>query len=117
MLMRLLAAVPAIFVFACAAFADTAPTFTKDVAPILYNRCVECHRPGEAGPMPLRTYQEVRPWAKAIKSAVASRTMPPWHADPAINHFSNSRRLSDQEVATITKWADNGSPEGNAKDM
>ena len=55
----------------------TTVTFTKDVAPILYNRCVNCHRPGEAGPMPLRTYQEARPWAKAIKEAVSTRTMPP----------------------------------------
>ena len=53
------------------------PTFSKDVAPILFDRCVGCHRPGEAGPMPLRTYQEARPWAKSIKQAVATHTMPP----------------------------------------
>lgn len=93
------------------------PTFSKDVAPVLYQRCVECHRPGEAAPMALRTYQEARPWAKAIKQAVAARTMPPWFADPAVNHFANSRRLSDAEVATIVKWADGGAPEGNPKDM
>jgi hypothetical protein len=93
------------------------PTFSKDVAPILFHRCVECHRPGEAAPMPLRNYTEVRPWAKAIKQAVATRTMPPWHADPAQSHFANSRRLTDAEVATIVKWADAGAPEGSAKDM
>jgi hypothetical protein len=93
------------------------PSFSKDVAPILYNRCVTCHRPGEAAPMSLRTYSEVRPWAKAIKQAVASRTMPPWDADPNVGHFANDRRLSDTEVAAIVKWADSGAPEGNPKDM
>lgn len=96
---------------------DATPTFSKDVAPILYNRCLECHRPGEAAPMAFRDYKETRPWAKAIKAAVATRTMPPWHADPAVNHFANSRRLTDEEVATIAKWADNGAPEGNSKDL
>lgn len=96
---------------------NDAPTFTKDVAPILYRHCVECHRPGEAGPMALRTYTEVRPYAKAIKQAVATRTMPPWHADPTVNHFANDRRLSDAEVAAIVKWADEGAPEGNPKNL
>jgi hypothetical protein len=93
------------------------PTFSKDVAPILYQRCVECHRPGEAGPMSFVTYKDARPWAKAIKAATLQRTMPPWHADPAINHFKNDRRLSESELATIAKWADAGAPEGDAKDM
>jgi hypothetical protein len=57
-------------------------TFTKDVAPILYNRCVECHRAGEIAPMSLVSYQEVRPWAKSIRQRVADRSMPPWSADP-----------------------------------
>jgi Copper type II ascorbate-dependent monooxygenase, C-terminal domain len=93
------------------------PTFSKDVAPILYKRCLECHRPGEAGPMAFRTYSEVRPWAKAIKGAVLSRTMPPWFADPKVDHFANDRRLSDDELSTIVKWSDAGAPEGNAADM
>lgn len=93
------------------------PTFTKDVAPILYKRCLECHRPGEAAPMSFRTYTEVRPWAKAIKQAVATRMMPPWDADPAVNHFANDRHLSDAEVATLVKWADSSAPEGDAKDL
>ncbi len=94
-----------------------APTFTKDVAPVLIKRCVECHRAGEAGPMAFTSYKEARPWAKAIKGAVVSRTMPPWHADPKLGHFSNDRRLTDAEVSTIAKWVDSGAPEGNAKDM
>lgn len=97
--------------------AADAPTFSKDIAPILNRRCVECHRTGEAGPMQFTSYQETRPWAKAIKQAVATRTMPPWHADPSMTHFANSRRPSDTEVATIVKWADSGAPEGNPKDL
>lgn len=93
------------------------PTFSKDIAPILNKRCVECHREGEAAPMSLTSYKEARPWAKAIKTAVSSRTMPPWHADPAINHFSNDRRLTDSELAAITQWVDGGAPEGNPKDL
>lgn len=92
------------------------PTFSKDVAPILYQRCVTCHRPGEAAPMSLRSYTEVRPWAKAIKQQVAMRTMPPWHADPSVDHFSNDRRLSDTEVAAVVKWVDAGAPEGSPAD-
>src|SRR5271170_1973789 len=84
-------------VFSTVAMAASAPTFTKDVAPILYNRCLECHRPGEAGPMAFRTYQETRPWAKAIKQAVATHGMPPWYADPKVDHFSNDRHLSAEE--------------------
>jgi hypothetical protein len=95
------------------AFAASAPTFTKDVAPILYNRCLECHRPGEAGPMAFRTYQETRPWAKAIKQAVMTHNMPPWYADTKIDHFKNDRHLTDAEVATITQWVDGGAPEGD----
>ncbi len=93
------------------------PTFSKDVAPILFNRCLECHRPGEAAPMSFQNYKETRPWAKAIKQAVATREMPPWDADPAINHFSNDRHLSDTELSTLVKWVDGGAPEGNATDM
>jgi hypothetical protein len=102
---------------AVSASAATAPTFTKDVAPILYNRCLECHRPGEAGPMAFRTYQETRPWAKAIKQAVMTHNMPPWYADPTIDHFKNDRHLTDQEVATITQWVDAGAPEGKKSDL
>lgn len=93
------------------------PTYTKDVASILNKRCLECHRTGEAGPMAFQSYKDVRPWAKAIKQATLSRTMPPWHADPKVNHFLNDRRLSEEELATVAKWADNGAPEGNPTDL
>ena len=74
--------------------AAAAVTFTKDVAPILHAKCITCHRPGEVAPMALRTYDEVRPWARAIKQKVVAREMPPWFADPAHGTFANDARLS-----------------------
>jgi hypothetical protein len=91
-------------------------TFNKDVLPILQKNCQICHRPGEIGPMPLLTYENARPWAKAIKASVLSRKMPPWLADPRYGHFSNDRRLSDEEIHKLVAWADAGAPEGDAKD-
>jgi hypothetical protein len=91
-------------------------TFNKDVLPILQKNCQSCHRPGEIGPMPLLTYEGTRPWAKAIKAAVLNKKMPPWFADPLYGHFSNDRRLRDQEVRQIVAWVDAGAPEGDARD-
>lgn len=95
----------------------TKPTYSKEIAPILNQRCVECHRAGEAAPMAFTNYKEVRPWAKAIKERVAVRAMPPWLADPAHGSFKNDRRLSDREIETIAAWASNGAPEGNPADL
>src|SRR5438093_2806675 len=85
-------------------------TFTKDVAPIFQKSCQTCHHPGTAAPMSLLTYDEVRPWARSIRQRVASRDMPPWHLDKTvgIRHYKNDRSLSDEEIATIARWADNG---------
>jgi len=94
-----------------------APTFSKDVAPILYKNCANCHRAGEIGPMALLTYKDARPWAKSIATRVANGTMPPWHADPAHGEFLNDRRLSDADRDTIVKWASGGAPEGNRADL
>lgn len=94
-----------------------APTFSKDVAPILYKNCAGCHRPGEIAPMALLTYKDVRPWAKSIRDEVADRTMPPWHADPKHGRFTNDRSLSDAERDTIVKWANAGAPEGDPKEL
>jgi hypothetical protein len=91
-------------------------TFYKDVLPILQSRCQECHRPGEAAPMPLLSYQQARPWAKAIRDAVLSGKMPPWHADPHIGKFSNARTLTGVEREVLTGWAAGGAKEGNPKD-
>ena len=103
-------------VAAVASAADT-PTFTKDVAPILYSHCVECHRATMFAPMPLVTYQDARPYAQVMKKRVSARTMPPWNADPAVGHFKNDPRLSDREIDTIVRWADGGAPKGNDTDL
>ena len=92
-------------------------TFTKDIAPILYRSCAECHRPGEIAPMSLMTYKEVRPWAKSIRERVIERTMPPWSADPKYGHWANDPRLSEQEIATIVDWVNAGAPKGDDKDL
>ena len=92
-------------------------TFTKDVAPILYNRCVECHRPGEVAPMSLLTYKDARPWAKAIRERVLERSMPPWLADPRYGHFENDRRLTQKEIDTVVAWVDAGAPKGDDREL
>ena len=92
-------------------------TFNKEVAPILFKSCADCHRPGEAAPFSLLSYQDARPWAKSIREKVVNRTMPPWHADPHFGQFQNERRLSQTEIDTITAWVDGGAKEGNASDL
>jgi hypothetical protein len=92
-------------------------TFTRDVAPILYKHCVECHRPTMFAPMSLVTFEEARPWARAIRQRVVAREMPPWHADPAIGQFRNDPRLSQQEIDTVAAWVDAGAPRGNDADL
>jgi hypothetical protein len=94
-----------------------AVTFTRDVAPVLQRNCQGCHRPGEAAPFPLLTYEQARPWAKAMKEAVRLKKMPPWFADPHYGRFSNDRSLSQQDIGTISAWADAGAPLGDPKDM
>src|SRR5580658_8129357 len=93
--------------------ATPAPTFHRDVEPILENRCQGCHRPGEAAPMTFLSYKEVRPWAKAIRSALLTGKMPPWQADPRYGHFSNDLSLAKGEKETIISWIDAGAREGN----
>src|SRR5580698_9827606 len=92
-------------------------TFNKEVLPILQKNCQSCHRPGEVAPMSLISYTDARPWAKAIKAAVASRKMPPWFADRKLSvHFANEMTLSDADINTLVSWVDAGAPEGNPKD-
>ena len=92
------------------------PTFFHDVEPILQKHCQSCHRPGDIAPMPLVTYKDVRPWARAIRTAVVSRRMPPWFADPCCGKFANERTLTTAEMGMILSWADNGSPMGDQMD-
>ena len=104
---------------AVAASAQGQVTFTKDVAPILQQHCQVCHRPDTFAPMSLLTYEEARPWAKSIKQKVVAREMPPWYIDKnvGIHNFKNDVSLTDQEIATLVKWTDNGAVKGNIADM
>ena len=93
------------------------PTYTKDVAPILFKQCASCHRPGEAAPMSLMTYEQARPYAQAILNAVQKGTMPPWHAEAPAGTFHNERILSDVERRTLIDWASGGAPRGDVTDL
>src|SRR5690348_15467559 len=90
-----------------------AVTFTKDVAPILQEKCQSCHRTGQMAPMSLVTYEQARPWAKAIKERVVTRQMPPWHLDKTVGvqKYQNDFSLSDDQISTIARWVDAGAPQ------
>jgi peroxiredoxin len=96
---------------------QTDVTYAKDVSRILQNRCQECHRPGQIGPMPLLSYGDASSWSQMIREVVADRRMPPWHADPKIGSFANDRRLSDDERSKLLAWVDAGCPPGDNKDL
>jgi len=95
-----------------------APTWAKDVAPILQARCQVCHRPGSIAPMSLLTYEDAKTFAPLIRLRIQARTMPPWHIDRTvgIQDFKNDRALSDAEIRTITEWVDAGAPQGDPAD-
>src|SRR3989442_6465060 len=103
--------------FLAASLAAAAPTCSKDVAPILYKRCVQCHRPNDIAPMSLLDYKSARPWPKSIRESVLTRKMPPWFADPHFGSFANDPRLSTREIETIQAWVDGGAVEGNPRDL
>ena len=109
----------AILAISNAASAQDQVTFAKNVAPIFQQHCQVCHHPGTVAPMSLLTYDQARPWAKAIKQRVSAREMPPWFIDKnvGVRHFANDESLSDEEIATIVKWVDSGAPQGNLADM
>ena len=121
------ALVLAVLVSPTAAAGQTAttdhPTFAKDIAPILQRSCQKCHRPGSVAPMSLITYQDVRPWARAIRNRTALRdqpgVMPPWYIERniGIQQFKDDPSLSEQEIAKIARWVENGAPEGDPADM
>ena len=94
-------------------------TFTKHVAPILQRSCQVCHRDGSIAPMSLMTYEQARPWARAIRENVTNRIMPPWYIDKRIGvqGFKADKSLSEEEIATIAQWVDSGAPRGNPADM
>src|SRR5438093_10547792 len=95
--------------------AGTTRTFNKDVASILFNNCVTCHRPNQIAPMALMSYKEVRPWARAIKEKILKGEMPPWRADARFGTFRNDRRLTPEQINTVIAWVDAGAPEGETR--
>ena len=97
-----------------AAGAPDAVTFNRDIAPLVFEHCATCHRPGTAAPFSLLTYRDARPWARAIKQATLSRSMPPWKPEPGYGGpFIGDRRLSDAQIDLIARWVDAGAPAGD----
>ena len=94
-------------------------TFAKDIAPLFQEHCQECHRTGGMASMSLVTYEETRPWARAIKNRVVAREMPPWHLDKTvgIQHFINDNSLSDAQIDVVVRWVDAGAPRGDPNDL
>ena len=94
-------------------------TFSKDVAPIFQQKCQECHQPNSIAPMSLITFEDVRPWARAIRQRVSTRQMPPWHIDPSVgvHKFKNDMSLTQEQIDTIVRWVDAGAPEGDPRDL
>jgi hypothetical protein len=92
-------------------------TYARDIAPILFAHCAECHRPGEVAPFSLLTYQDAAKRARGLARATGRRLMPPWRADVHYGQFLDERRVTEREIALVKAWADNGAPEGNALDL
>jgi mono/diheme cytochrome c family protein len=92
-------------------------TYTEHVAPIVFESCASCHRPGEIAPFSLMDYKTARAWAKAIKKSVHDRSMPPWHADSEKTEFANDRSLTQDEIDTIIAWVDQGAKQGDPSKM
>ena len=100
------------------ATAQSRVTFSKDIAPIVFEHCASCHRPGEIAPFSLLTYRDVRPWAVAIARATHARSMPPWKPEPGYGHeFVGARRLDPQQIGLIQQWVDGGAVEGDPADL
>jgi hypothetical protein len=96
---------------------EASPTFSKDVAPILWKNCAGCHRPGEVGPFSLLTYKDAAKRAEFLQEVTETRQMPPWKPEQGFGEFHDARRLSDLELKTIADWAKAGTPEGDPKDL
>src|SRR6478752_7982278 len=97
-----------------AALAVAAPTFNQDIAPILYENCATCHRPGEVAPFSLLTYQDAAKRASLIATVTQKRYMPPWKPEPGYGNFDHVRKLTDEQITQIEEWAQGGAPEGDA---
>jgi hypothetical protein len=97
--------------------AAATPTFSHDIAPIVYDNCVSCHRPGEVAPFALFTYDDVKKRADQIVDVTASRYMPPWKPEPGYGHFTGERRLTDAQIKLIADWSAAGAPMGDPAQM
>ena len=97
--------------------AADAPTYSRDIAPLLQKHCQNCHREGEIAPMSLLSYDDTHPWAASIKDAVVSGEMPPWHASPEVGKWRNDPRMTPEEIDTFVRWVDADTPEGDSKDL
>ena len=102
--------------FVPVAKADAPPTYSKDIAPILFDNCVNCHRPGEVAPFSFLTYEDAKKRARLIAEVTEKRLMPPWHADEGAEKFRDAHVLTDAQIAALRKWADAGAPQGDPKD-
>src|SRR3954467_3846415 len=91
----------------------SAITFSEAIAPIVYDNCVTCHRPGEAAPFSLISYEDVKKRAQLIVTVTKARYMPPWHAAHDYGEFADERRLNDQQIALIAEWVQQGMPQGD----
>src|SRR5215471_369943 len=109
-------AVPLLAAAATLAAADQV-TFTGTIAPIVYQNCVTCHRPGEAAPFSLISYEDVKKRAALIATVTQTRYMPPWHAAHGYGEFQEERQLTDKQIAAIAEWVKQGMPEGDASKM
>ena len=117
-LLSFLPLLAAVFVASCSKSPSPgAPTYCRDIAPVLNANCVTCHRPGEVAPFSLLTYKDVQKHGKTVATVVKARIMPPWKAVPGFGDFVGARRLSDEQIALIQKWLEAGMPEGDRKDL
>lgn len=89
-------------------------TYSKDIAPILQRRCAECHRAGQVAPFELAGYRDATSWSETIREVLEEDRMPPWHANPQFGHFSNDRRMPEDEKQAVLRWIENGMPAGDA---
>jgi len=105
------------FLAAATACAAPALTFTHDIAPIIFQNCAPCHRPGEAGPFPLLSYQDVKKHAPEIAGVTSRRSMPPWAPEAGYGDFQGERRLSDAQIHLIADWVSQGAPQGNPSEV
>ncbi len=108
---------PLLLLGAASARGGDGPTYSRDVAPILWKNCAGCHRPGEVGPFSLLTYKDAARRSDFLHKVTESRQMPPWKPEPGFGEFNDARRLSDAELRTIADWVEAGSPEGDPKDL